>query len=46
MALSVMWLQDDKGDILPVHSISAGLDYPGVGPSTVTTIRIQVVQNM
>ncbi len=25
-------LQDDFGNILPVHSISAGLDYPGVGP--------------
>jgi tryptophan synthase beta chain len=25
-------LQDEKGEILPVHSISAGLDYPGVGP--------------
>lgn len=25
-------LQDDKGEIAPVHSISAGLDYPGVGP--------------
>ena len=25
-------LQDDYGNILPVHSISAGLDYPGVGP--------------
>lgn len=25
-------LQDENGDILPVHSISAGLDYPGVGP--------------
>lgn len=25
-------LQDDNGDILPVYSISAGLDYPGVGP--------------
>lgn len=25
-------LQDEKGDIAPVHSISAGLDYPGVGP--------------
>ena len=25
-------LQDDKGDAAPVHSISAGLDYPGVGP--------------
>lgn len=25
-------LQDDYGMISPVHSISAGLDYPGVGP--------------
>lgn len=25
-------LQDEKGDPLPVYSISAGLDYPGVGP--------------
>ncbi|WIF89215.2 tryptophan synthase subunit beta [Acholeplasma laidlawii] len=25
-------LLDDKGEILPVYSISAGLDYPGVGP--------------
>ena len=25
-------LQDDNGGILPVHSVSAGLDYPGVGP--------------
>lgn len=25
-------LQDDAGQILPAHSISAGLDYPGVGP--------------
>jgi len=25
-------LQDDDGQILPAHSVSAGLDYPGVGP--------------
>ena len=25
-------LQDQDGQILPTHSISAGLDYPGVGP--------------
>jgi len=25
-------LQDKNGQILPTHSISAGLDYPGVGP--------------
>jgi tryptophan synthase beta chain len=26
-------LQDDEGQILPTHSISAGLDYPAVGPA-------------
>jgi tryptophan synthase beta chain len=25
-------LQDEHGQVLPTHSISAGLDYPGVGP--------------
>src|SRR5205807_3127470 len=25
-------LQDDAGQVMPTHSISAGLDYPGVGP--------------
>ena len=25
-------LQDDAGQILEAHSISAGLDYPGIGP--------------
>ena len=25
-------LQDEKGEARPVHSIAAGLDYPGVGP--------------
>lgn len=25
-------LQDEYGQIMPVHSISAGLDYPGIGP--------------
>ena len=25
-------LQDDDGQVPPAHSISAGLDYPGVGP--------------
>jgi tryptophan synthase beta chain len=25
-------MQDDDGQTLPVHSVSAGLDYPGVGP--------------
>jgi len=26
------FLQDEEGQIFPTHSISAGLDYPGVGP--------------
>ena len=26
------FLQDAEGQIIPVHSISAGLDYPGIGP--------------
>jgi tryptophan synthase beta chain len=30
-ALSYL-LEDEDGQILPTHSISAGLDYPGVGP--------------
>ncbi|MBZ4687803.1 MAG: tryptophan synthase, beta chain [Clostridiales bacterium] len=30
-ALSYL-LQDSDGQILPAHSVSAGLDYPGVGP--------------
>jgi tryptophan synthase beta chain len=25
-------LQDDAGNVLPTHSVSAGLDYPAVGP--------------
>jgi tryptophan synthase beta chain len=30
-ALSLL-LQDEHGQVAPVHSVSAGLDYPGVGP--------------
>jgi tryptophan synthase beta chain len=30
-ALSYL-LQDDTGQVHPAHSVSAGLDYPGVGP--------------
>lgn len=25
-------LQDESGQVMPAHSVSAGLDYPGVGP--------------
>ena len=28
----VLFCQDEYGQIAPVYSISAGLDYPGVGP--------------
>ena len=27
-----IYLQDNDGQIIETHSISAGLDYPGVGP--------------
>jgi tryptophan synthase beta chain len=27
-----LFLVDDDGQVLPTHSISAGLDYPGIGP--------------
>jgi tryptophan synthase beta chain len=30
--MKTMVLQDEEGHIMPVHSISAGLDYPAVGP--------------
>lgn len=30
--MSTIFVQDDEGGVLPVYSISAGLDYPGVGP--------------
>jgi len=29
-------LQDDNGQIVPTHSVSAGLDYPSVGPEHAT----------
>ena len=30
--MSTIFVQNDEGGVLPVYSISAGLDYPGVGP--------------
>ena len=27
-----LFLADEDGQLLPTHSISAGLDYPGIGP--------------
>ncbi|MEW6251916.1 MAG: tryptophan synthase subunit beta [Planctomycetota bacterium] len=39
-------LQDDDGQTLPVHSVSAGLDYPAVGPEHAywhATGRVQYV---
>ncbi|MFN3264255.1 MAG: tryptophan synthase subunit beta, partial [Aquificaceae bacterium] len=33
------FLQDEEGQIQPTHSISAGLDYPGVGPEHAQLFR-------
>ena len=30
--MSTIFVQDDAGAVAPVYSVSAGLDYPGVGP--------------
>ncbi len=30
--MKTMLLQTEEGQILPSHSVAAGLDYPGVGP--------------
>lgn len=30
--MNTIYLKDEEGGIMPVYSISAGLDYPGVGP--------------
>lgn len=30
--MNTIYIQGDEGEILPVYSISAGLDYPGIGP--------------
>lgn len=32
LGMKSLFLQNDEGQIAPVYSISAGLDYPGVGP--------------
>jgi tryptophan synthase beta chain len=37
-------LQDDNGQILNTHSVSAGLDYPGVGPEHSFLKTLQRVQ--
>lgn len=35
-----LFLQNDEGQIDPVYSISAGLDYPGVGPEHANLFKI------
>ncbi|GKX31986.1 tryptophan synthase beta chain [Vallitalea longa] len=30
--MNTLYIQDEQGNMCPVYSISAGLDYPGVGP--------------
>ena len=37
-------LQDDDGQILEAHSISAGLDYPGIGPEHSYHYELQTIQ--
>jgi tryptophan synthase beta chain len=39
-----MLLQDARGQILPTHSVSAGLDYPAVGPEHAHLAEIGRVQ--
>jgi tryptophan synthase beta chain len=39
-------LQDDFGQIIEAHSISAGLDYPGVGPEHAWLHDIKRVEYM
>jgi tryptophan synthase beta chain len=34
-------LQDDHGQVLPTHSVSAGLDYPAVGPEHAELRRLK-----
>jgi len=44
--MSTIFVQDEAGGIAPVYSISAGLDYPGVGPEHAyfkTTGRVKYV---
>lgn len=43
-------LQDEDGQILPAHSISAGLDYPGIGPEhsylkTIKRVQYQTISD-
>jgi tryptophan synthase beta chain len=37
-------LQDDDGQILEAHSISAGLDYPGIGPEHAYLKELEAVK--
>lgn len=37
-------LQDENGQVMPTHSISAGLDYPGVGPQHAALFQGQRVR--
>lgn len=44
--MNTIFIQDEQGNISPVYSISAGLDYPGVGPEHAylkDTNRVQYV---
>lgn len=42
--MKTLLLQDEDGQIIPAHSVSAGLDYPGVGPEHAHLSKIGRVQ--
>ncbi len=42
--MNTMVLKDENGNILPAYSISAGLDYPGVGPEHAYLKKISRVE--
>lgn len=42
--MNTMVLKDESGNILPAYSISAGLDYPGVGPEHAYLKKISRVE--
>jgi tryptophan synthase beta chain len=39
-----LFLADEDGQVLPTHSVSAGLDYPGIGPQLAHLGRTERVE--
>ncbi|QVK19894.1 tryptophan synthase subunit beta [Mycoplasmatota bacterium] len=42
--MNTIYVQDSKGEVSPVYSISAGLDYPGVGPEHAYLKEIELAE--